>query len=91
MSRGLRLDEHEIRVAIHAGLGALEKQMAELGTHPMAELKPGERRHVKWVIDNVARRIVAWKELSSDEPEWGTRLEAIGEHVRALKEGAPRA
>ena len=91
MSRGLRLDEHEIRVAIQEGLGALENQMAELGTRPTAELKPGERRHVQWVIDNVARRIVGWKELSSDEPEWVTRLEAIGEQVRALKEGAPRA
>jgi hypothetical protein len=84
MNRGPRLDENEIRGAIPAGLGALEKQMAELGTRTTAGMQPGDR-HVPWIIDTLGRRLVAWKGLSSDEPEWVARLEAIGEQVRALQ------
>ena len=85
MSHRPVLDENEIRVAIQAGLGALEKQLAELGKRTTAGVKPGERRHVRWVIDNVARRIVTWQTLSSDEPEAAMRLDALAEQVRALQ------
>jgi hypothetical protein len=40
---------------------------------------------VRSVIDNIARRIVAWRELSRDEPELAVWLDTLAEQVRTLQ------
>jgi hypothetical protein len=61
------------------------KQLAALSERSTARLKPGERRYVRSVIDNIARRIVAWRELSRDEPELAVWLDTLAEQVRTLQ------
>jgi len=73
----------EIRVAMEAGLGALEKQLAALGERTTAGLKPGERCYVRWVIDNLAWRIVAWHEIVG--PDLLARAVSLAEQVQALQ------
>ena len=65
----------EIRIALEDGLGVLETQMAALERSDVGRLKSGQRRYVRAVLDELARRIVVWEELA--EAEHRARLDAI--------------
>jgi hypothetical protein len=74
----------ELRAVSQAGVELLGKLTMELGARA-GRMNPGERRYARMVVDRLARRIVTWEEIVSDEPELLRPLKALAERVRGLK------